>query len=198
MITIRDEIYLPTRYGLAKLFSFNGLEDGKEHIALTFGRPQSQSAPLVRLHSECLTGDVFGSQRCDCGTQLDMVMRQMSEEGGVLIYLRQEGRGIGLYNKISAYRLQEQGMDTFQANRALGFADDERSFTVAATILQALNIGRVRLVTNNPDKANELRAFRIEVAETVQHRAQSCVHNYRYLKSKKDNGHMILLGELTC
>ena len=133
----------------AELLSFRGLLTDKEHVAVIFKKADiNQDAPLVRMHSECLTGDVFHSSRCDCGEQLDETIRRMAESGGIILYLRQEGRGIGLYNKIDAYKLQSEGMNTYEANNHLGFGDDLRDFTEAAQMLLALNLNKVRLVTN--------------------------------------------------
>lgn len=144
-----------------ELVTFSGLADAGEHIAYLV-RPWT-GTPLVRLHSECLTGDVLGSTRCDCGPQLGEALDRITGSGGVVIYLRQEGRGIGLYNKIDAYRLQDDGADTFEANRMLGRGEDERDYRVAAEMLQALGVTRIRLLTNNPDKAQALRRYGIEV-----------------------------------
>ena len=145
------------------MVSFNGLCDGKEHLAVLFGDPLSQAQPLVRLHSECLTGDVFGSARCDCGQQLSESVGVMSQECGIVLYLRHEGRGIGLYNKLDAYQVQNAGFDTFEANRILGFPDDMRDYQAAAQMLDVLGANRIRLLSNNPDKANQLRAHGIAV-----------------------------------
>jgi GTP cyclohydrolase II len=144
-----------------QVVSFDGLADGGEHVAVVF--PGAGAAPLVRLHSECLTGDVLGSQRCDCGPQLGEAVQRLSDGGGVLLYLRQEGRGIGLYSKLEAYALQDDGLDTYQANLALGYGADERDYTVAAQMLEALGTTRVRLLTNNPDKVAQLTRLGIEV-----------------------------------
>lgn len=138
----------------AEILSFRGLKTDKEHVAVIFKQAdQVQETPLVRMHSECLTGDVFHSSRCDCGEQLEETIQRMGESGGIILYLRQEGRGIGLYNKIDAYRLQSQGMNTYEANNHLGFDDDLRDFTEAAQMLQALGVSKIRLVTNNPKKS---------------------------------------------
>ncbi|MDT0196482.1 GTP cyclohydrolase II RibA [Arthrobacter sp. AB6] len=155
----------------ATVFTFDGLKDGKEHLLLSFGgREQavgnansSEKPPLVRLHSECMTGDVFGSQRCDCGPQLREAVEKIALEGGFLLYLRQEGRGIGLYSKIEAYALQDKGLDTFEANIALGHKEDEREYSTAVDILRAVGVHKVRLLTNNPDKAKQLHNLGIEV-----------------------------------
>ncbi|MGF1687017.1 GTP cyclohydrolase II [Photobacterium japonica] len=173
----------------ADLLSFNGLKSGKEHVALIFqGADQRTEAPLVRMHSECLTGDVFHSSRCDCGEQLDETIEKMGQEGGVLLYLRQEGRGIGLYNKIDAYELQSQGMNTYEANNHLGFGDDLREFSEAALMLQALGITSIRLVTNNPKKIRELEGFGIVITEVVGTKAHVKDGNEQYLKTKASHG----------
>jgi GTP cyclohydrolase II len=150
--------------------------------------------PLVRLHSECLTGDVFGSLKCDCGPQLKEALRIIGAAGGgVLLYLRQEGRGIGLINKVRAYSLQDRGLDTVDANRRLGFADDERDYGHAAAILRALGIDQVRLLTNNPDKVAGLEAAGIKVAERVAHQMPANPHNADYLATKrKRSGHLLI------
>ena len=162
--TIRTHVELPLRFADgyttdARVFSFEGLVDGREHLAFALGdRMAPHSAderriPLIRPHSECLTGDVFGSQRCDCGPQLREGVERIAEAGGYLLYLRQEGRGIGLYSKLEAYALQDAGIDTYDANLALGHEEDERSYIVAAQMLDALGVSRVALLSNNPDKA---------------------------------------------
>jgi len=156
-----------------------------EHIAVVFGTLDEQAVALVRVHSECLTGDVFSSARCDCGPQLDEALRTLQTLGGVLLYLRQEGRGIGLYRKLQAYALQDQGLDTYEANQALGFAADARDFRDAARMLQALGVRRCRLITNNPDKVDQLVACGIEVVERVPTGVYVSAMNYRYLATKK-------------
>lgn len=173
----------------ADLLSFNGLESGKEHVALIFqGADQRAEPPLVRMHSECLTGDVFHSSRCDCGEQLDETIEKMGQEGGVLLYLRQEGRGIGLYNKIDAYELQSQGMNTYEANNHLGFGDDLREFSEAALMLKALGIDAIRLITNNPKKIRELEELGIVITEVVGTKAHVKEGNENYLKTKASHG----------
>jgi GTP cyclohydrolase II len=172
----------------AEILSFNGLNTEKEHVAIIFKSADRQDIPLVRMHSECLTGDVFHSSRCDCGEQLEETINKMGEAGGIILYLRQEGRGIGLYNKIDAYRLQSEGMDTYQANHQLGFADDLRDFTEAAQMLKALNITKIRLVTNNPKKTNELAQAGIEIAEVVNTLAHIKEGNASYLRAKVAHG----------
>lgn len=173
----------------AEILSFHGLKTDKEHVAVIFKQAdQSQSAPLVRMHSECLTGDVFHSSRCDCGEQLDETINRMAESGGIILYLRQEGRGIGLYNKIDAYKLQSQGMNTYEANNHLGFGDDLRDFTEAAQMLAALGIKKIRLVTNNPKKVRELQEHGIEIEEVVNTSAHIKDGNEGYLKAKVSHG----------
>jgi 3,4-dihydroxy 2-butanone 4-phosphate synthase / GTP cyclohydrolase II len=170
--------------------------DGKEHVALTIGfEPGTvgENEPiLVRLHSECLTGDVFGSRRCDCGEQLEESMRLLREQGrGVLLYLRQEGRGVGLANKISAYALQEQGLDTVQANLALGLPKDARDYRVAAEMLLDLGVRRAAVLTNNPAKIEGLRRYGIEVVERLPVQVEPNPLNLRYLRAKKEKlGHL--------
>ncbi|EGU30908.1 GTP cyclohydrolase II [Vibrio scophthalmi] len=177
----------------AEILSFKGLNTDKEHVAVIFKQAdQSQDIPLVRMHSECLTGDVFHSSRCDCGEQLDETVERMGESGGIILYLRQEGRGIGLYNKIDAYRLQSQGMNTYEANNHLGFGDDLRDFSEAAQMLLALGVGKIRLVTNNPKKVKELKEHGIEIAEVVNTLAHIKEGNESYLKAKVSHGKHLL------
>ena len=173
----------------AELLSFHGLKTDKEHVAVIFrAADKTQQIPLVRMHSECLTGDVFHSSRCDCGEQLDETIRRMGESGGIILYLRQEGRGIGLYNKIDAYRLQSEGMNTYEANNHLGFGDDLRDFTEAAEMLRALDVTKIRLVTNNPKKIKELKSYGIEIEEVVNTAAHIKSGNESYLKAKVSHG----------
>lgn len=176
-----------------QIVAFRTSDDGQEHVALVMGAFGGKP-PLVRLHSECLTGDVFGSLKCDCGPQLKEALRIIgAERGGVLLYLRQEGRGIGLANKVRAYALQDRGLDTVDANGRLGFADDERDYGHAAAMLRALGIGRVRLLTNNPDKVSGLEAAGIQVAERVAHQMPANPHNADYLTTKrKKSGHLLI------
>lgn len=169
----------------AEIVAFRAEGDHAEHVALLIGAPTGRP-PLVRLHSECLTGDVLGSLKCDCGPQLDAAIAAIAEAGwGILLYLRQEGRGIGLVNKLRAYQLQDQGFDTVDANLRLGFGDDERDFTVAARMLECLSQPRVRLLTNNPRKAEGLEAAGIAVTERVPLRAGANPHNRHYLDTKR-------------
>ena len=177
----------------AEMVSFHDLISDKEHVALVLGQADKlQKVPLVRIHSECLTGDVFHSSRCDCGEQLDEAVNLMAIEGGVIIYLRQEGRGIGLYNKIDAYKLQSEGMNTYEANNHLGFGDDLRDFTEAGQMLEALNISRLKLMTNNPIKAKALTDYGLIVEEEVNTATHIKEGNEDYLKAKMSNaGHKL-------
>lgn len=174
-----------------QIVAFRASDDGQEHVALVIGAFAGKP-PLVRLHSECLTGDVFGSLKCDCGPQLKEALRIIGEAGGgVLLYLRQEGRGIGLANKLRAYALQDRGLDTVDANQRLGFADDERDYSHAAAMLRALGIDRVRLLTNNPNKVAGLERAGITVIERVPHHMPANPHNADYLATKrKKSGHL--------
>jgi GTP cyclohydrolase II len=176
-----------------QITAFRASDDGQEHVALVIGAFAGKP-PLVRLHSECLTGDVFGSLKCDCGPQLKEALRIIGTEGGgVLLYLRQEGRGVGLANKVRAYALQDRGLDTVDANHRLGFADDERDYAHAAAMLRALGIDRARLLTNNPDKVKGLEDAGIEVAERVSHQMPTNPHNADYLITKrKRSGHLLV------
>jgi GTP cyclohydrolase II len=197
---IRTQVQIPIRGATGEFCSFTNLGDSGEHFAVGFGNWARQQNPLVRIHSECLTGDVFGSMRCDCGNQLSEAVDLLNQQDGILIYLRQEGRGIGLYNKFSAYELQAAGYDTYAANRALGFADDLRDYRPAAKILQALGKSSVRLLTNNPDKVAQLERFGIAVSSRISTGIFSHAHNRRYLQTKKiATGHHIafnLTGEI--
>jgi GTP cyclohydrolase II len=197
--TIRTQVEVPLRFpdGCtigARVFSFEGLVDGLEHLAFALGDLTAvQSAdrrrvPLVRPHSECLTGDVFGSQRCDCGPQLREAVERIAEVGGYVLYLRQEGRGIGLYSKLEAYALQDAGIDTYDANLALGHDEDERSYVVAAQMLRALGVFRIALLSNNPDKARQLRSCGVTVVEQVPTGVYVSPSNHRYLETKARRG----------
>ena len=194
--TVRSWVDLPmtvaTGHVAARMFTFRGLLDDREHVALGLGNYSQPhgGTPLVRMHSECLTGDVFGSRRCDCGPQLEESMAMIARHGGYLLYLRQEGRGIGLYAKIEAYRLQERGMDTYQANRALGFSDDGRDYRVAALMLGALGVRRIHLVTGNPDKVSQLVDHGIAVCDVRRTRLHETRENVQYLRTKKAVGHL--------
>ena len=198
-VTIRTQVQVPLRFAdgyaaLARVTTFRGLADGQEHLALAFGDPDEWGVPLVRLHSECLTGDVFGSTRCDCGPQLRESVERIATRGGVLLYLRQEGRGIGLYNKLDAYALQDVGLDTYEANTALGFAEDARDYTAAAQMLTTLGMTQLDLLTNNPDKAGQLREHGVAVRRTVPTGVFASESNLRYLHAKAEHTrHTILL-----
>jgi len=198
--TIRTQVELPLRFADgyttdARVFSFDGLVDGREHLAFALGdltAPHSaddRRVPLIRPHSECLTGDVFGSQRCDCGPQLREAVERIADAGGYLLYLRQEGRGIGLYSKLEAYALQQDtGVDTYEANLALGHGEDERSYVAAAQMLHALGASRVALLSNNPDKARQLRSCGVTVVEQVPTGVYVSAANHRYLETKARRG----------
>ncbi|MEU4216507.1 GTP cyclohydrolase II [Actinoplanes sp. NPDC026623] len=186
---IRSRVTVPLKFAdgyrtTAEVITFDGLADGKEHLALALGDAFGAEVPLVRPHSECLTGDVLGSERCDCGPQLREAVERIAATGGFLLYLRQEGRGIGLYAKLDAYALQDLGMDTYEANRALGHADDERDYTAAAQMLTALGVGTVDLLTNNPDKPAQLRASGVDVRTVVPTKVHASDANVRYLQAK--------------
>jgi len=181
----------------AEIIAFRSIDDLREHVALVLGRPDGDKPPLVRLHSECLTGDIFGSLKCDCGPQLDAALAAMSAQAaqggwGVLLYLRQEGRGIGLVNKLRAYRLQDEGFDTLEANRRLGLPEEARDFPLAARMLDLLGVSRVRLMTNNPAKVAALEDAGVTVIERVAHQLPANPHNARYLATKRDrSGHLL-------
>jgi len=183
---------LPTPWASFTLHAFLEPSTGKEHLAMTLGDISNGEPVLARLHSECLTGDTLFSQRCDCGAQLEGALQRIAEEGrGILLYLRQEGRGIGLVNKIRAYALQEQGADTVEANHQLGFADDLRNYDVCAPIFQYFGIRSLRLMTNNPRKLDALKELEIST-ERVAHIADSTDQNHRYLQTKANKlGHLL-------
>lgn len=194
-ITISHETNakLPTRYGDFRIHGFVDKITGEDHIALVLGNPKEHEKLLVRVHSECLTGDAFGSAKCDCGEQLDFALKSIAKEGaGILIYLRQEGRGIGLINKLKAYELQEKGMDTVEANVALGFPEDARNYAVAAQILKMFEVKQVRLLTNNPQKIEGLEKYGINVAERVPIEIAAKPADLFYLQTKKlKMGHIL-------
>jgi GTP cyclohydrolase II len=195
--TVRTRVTVPLRFPdgyvtTAEVFSFHGLADGREHVALGLGDWEDAiragaaggAAPLVRPHSECLTGDVFGSERCDCGPQLREAVERVAGSGGLVLYLRQEGRGIGLYAKLDAYALQDAGLDTYEANVALGRGEDERDYTAAAQMLRALGVERIALLSNNPDKSAQLRRLGITIAEHVPTGVHLSPANAGYLAAK--------------
>ncbi|HRK56542.1 MAG TPA: GTP cyclohydrolase II [Burkholderiaceae bacterium] len=188
-VTVRTQVPLPIRRKqrtMAQLTTFDGLPAGAEHFALVFGDLLQLSEPWVRLHSECVTGDVFGSARCDCGQQLDAALARMAIGGGVMLYLRQEGRGIGLAAKAAAYALQDQGLDTYSANEALGLPADARDYRVAAAMLRALGVGRVHLLSANPHKARALTDAGIELVAMTALAPRATRWNKRYLKDKHE------------
>lgn len=184
---------LPSRFGDFQVAGFWNNRDEEDHAAFIHGNPCGAEDVLVRLHSECVTGDVAGSLRCDCRDQFEVALRKVGEaEAGIVLYLRQEGRGIGFTNKVRAYGLQDQGMDTVEANLALGFADDEREYAVAAHILHTLGMKSVRLMTNNPNKVAQLTEFGVNISERVPHMIDPNEHNVDYLRTKANkSGHMI-------
>ncbi|HEY3356568.1 MAG TPA: GTP cyclohydrolase II [Polyangia bacterium] len=184
---------LPSRFGDFLIVAFGTNRDAKGHLAVVRGDVVDGARVPTRLHSECLTGDALGSLRCDCRDQLEAALRRLgTEERGLLLYLRQEGRGIGLINKIRAYELQDQGLDTNQANRALGFADDERDYAIAAHMLATLRVRSVELMTNNPDKIAQLARYGVQVDERIPHVMPSNRHNRLYLETKvRDSGHLM-------
>ncbi len=190
-----EMVKLPTQFGTFEFIPFRQISNGLEHSALVKGSWTRDETVLVRVHSSCFTGDIFGSLRCDCGPQLHKAMEMVDKEGkGVVIYLSQEGRGIGLLNKIKAYRLQEEGMDTVQANLKLGFGEDERDYGVGASIMRELGLGKVRLISNNPVKRAGLEGYGIKIVETIPLVIEPNPHNQFYLETKANKmGH-----NLTC
>jgi GTP cyclohydrolase II len=191
------EAELPTNHGTFRTIVFSVEGDEAEHLALVFGDPKGKERVVVRVHSECLTGEVFGSLKCDCGGQLDSAMREVARRGvGVILYLRQEGRGIGLTNKIRAYALQAQGADTVDANRLLGLPDDARSYEAAAAMLRHLGVGSIELITNNPLKVEALEALGVQVEGRLPSLVPVGTHAQRYLDVKRDRmRHMLPEGE---
>ena len=197
-LAIATRAHLPIAHEeMTKIVAFRSINDTREHVAIVLGEQTSDRAPLVRLHSECLTGDIFGSLKCDCGPQLDAALAAMSSEvtaggWGILLYMRQEGRGIGLVNKLRAYRLQDEGVDTLEANRRLGLPEEARDFPLAARMLHLLAVPQVRLMTNNLEKVVALEHSGVKVIERVPHELPANPHNTRYLATKRDRaGHLL-------
>jgi 3,4-dihydroxy 2-butanone 4-phosphate synthase/GTP cyclohydrolase II len=192
---VKDEfqVQMPTEFGNFAMHVFSNRVDGAQHVALVKGAPQPETPCLVRVHSECLTGDLFASRRCDCGEQLEASLRIIGQaEAGVLLYLRQEGRGIGLLNKLKAYQFQDQGLDTIEANQKLGFKADLRDYGIGAQILRSLGVGSMKLLTNNPRKIVGLDAYGLQVIERLPIEMPSKIENLRYLKTKRDRlGHIL-------
>ena len=187
------EVEMPTQWGDFKMIAFRQTTTEQEHLALVKGSWKKDEPVLVRVHSSCATGDIFGSCRCDCGSQLHKAMEMIEKEGkGAIVYMNQEGRGIGLMNKLKAYKLQEQGMDTVEANIHLGFKMDERDYGVGAQILRELSISKIRLMTNNPKKRAGLIGYGLEIVENVPIEIHANPHNAKYLKTKRDKmGHIL-------
>jgi len=188
------EVKLPTSYGNFNLIAFSQLNTNDNHIALVKGKWKKNEPILTRVHSSCITGDIFHSLRCDCGNQLEMAMSIINKEGkGVVLYMNQEGRGIGFINKLKSYKLQENGLDTVQANKKLGFNMDQRDYGIGAQILRNLKINKIKLLTNNPRKRIGLKGYGLEIVENINIETQPNVHNIKYLKTKRDKmGHKIL------
>ncbi len=191
------EAKMPTKYGIFKVIAYKSTTDPDEHLAMVMGNVNTNEPVLVRVHSQCLTGDVFHSMRCDCGEQIEMAMKRIGEEGrGVVLYLRQEGRGIGIHNKIKAYALQDKGLDTVEANISLGFKDDERDYGIGAQILADLGIRNMRLMTNNPKKGSGLESYGLKIIEQLPLTTQPNKYNRRYLQTKqKKMGHLLTIAD---
>ncbi|MFT5337689.1 MAG: 3,4-dihydroxy 2-butanone 4-phosphate synthase/GTP cyclohydrolase II [Sphingobacteriales bacterium] len=192
------EVNMPTEYGDFKLRAYKTKTDGSEHLALIKGSWKEGEDVLVRVHSSCVTGDIFGSHRCDCGPQLHAAMEMIDKEGkGLIVYMNQEGRGIGLVNKLKAYKLQEEGLDTVEANHKLGFKGDHRDYGIGAQIIRDLGIKKMRLISNNPTKRTGLTGYGLEIVESVPLEIEANSHNIEYLRTKRDKmGHSITIDEL--
>ncbi len=197
LVTRQVDVKLPTPKGDFQLYAYTNNNTGEEHLALVKGTWEKEEPILVRVHSSCVTGDIFGSCRCDCGPQLDAAMETIEKEGkGVIVYMNQEGRGIGLMNKLKAYKLQEEGMDTVEANLELGFKGDQRDYGIGAQILRDLNVSKMRLMSNNPKKRTGLIGYGLEIVENVALEIKSNKHNELYLKTKRDKmGHSLKLNK---
>ena len=191
------DVHMPTEWGDFQLHAFKDKSNDMDHLALVKGTWEKDEAILVRVHSSCLTGDIFGSCRCDCGSQLHSAMEQIEKEGkGVIVYMNQEGRGIGLVNKLKAYKLQEGGMDTMEANIELGFKADGRDYGIGAQILRELGVSKMRLMSNNPQKRTGLIGYGLEIIENVSLEIPSNVHNKGYLQTKRDKmGHNLKIDK---
>jgi 3,4-dihydroxy 2-butanone 4-phosphate synthase/GTP cyclohydrolase II len=200
LVTRVAEAKLPTPYGNFKVIAYKSNTDPDEHVALVMGDVATEEPVLVRVHSQCLTGDVFGSLRCDCGEQIQMAMKKIAAEGrGVVLYMRQEGRGIGIHNKIKAYALQDEGLDTVEANISLGFKADQRDYGVGAQILVDLGIKNMRLMTNNPKKMSGLQSYGLKITEQLPLTTKPNEHNRRYLQTKqKKMGHLLNVIDTDC
>ena len=195
MVERRGVADMPTRHGVFRAYGYSSSIDAKEHVALVMGDINAEEPVLTRVHSECVTGDVFSSMRCDCGEQLDLALQHIAAEGsGVFLYMRQEGRGVGLHNKLRAYALQDTGLDTVEANVQMGFPPDLREYGIGAQILVDLGVRKLKLMTNNPRKVVGLDAFGLELAERVPIEVQPNDHNRRYLQTKRDKMGHILTG----
>ncbi len=198
-LTIRNSVKVPMNEKEANFVTFDGIEDNKDHVVLDFRKDLDQDVVDVRIHSECLTGDVFGSSRCDCGEQLKEAVEKFNLNGGILIYLRQEGRGIGLNNKLDAYALQLEGLDTYQANNALGLDDDLRDYEIAAQMLKAMGVQKINLLSNNPKKASQLQDYGIEIQEKISTGVFIKEGNLHYLRAKVEHtNHSIKLDSQEC
>ena len=195
LIKEEEKVHMPTKYGMFELVAFRQINTGEIHLAIKKGNWEKNEPVLVRVHSSCMTGDILGSLRCDCGEQLHQALKMLEAEGkGVVLYMNQEGRGIGLLNKLKAYKLQEQGMDTVEANLELGFGMDERDYGVGAQILRHLGVSKMKLMSNNPRKRAGLLGYGLEVVETVPIEIKPNIHNAKYLATKRDKlGHDILI-----
>jgi len=191
-------VNMPTKYGTFELIAFKQINTGEEHMALKKGSWKKDEPVLVRVHSSCMTGDILGSLRCDCGDQLHAAMKMIEEQGkGVVLYMNQEGRGIGLLNKLKAYKLQEEGMDTVEANIELGFEQDQRDYGVGAQILRQMGISKIKLISNNPKKRAGITGYGLEIVDTIPIEIPSNMHNKKYLETKRDKlGHKILAKNL--